>query len=69
MHLLFLLKKRGISNVEKFFLIDKRKTFRMDETKPGLMLKNIEGRVKLAVKTEAGKGCKLENFLSINQDK
>jgi hypothetical protein len=41
----------------------------MDETKPGLGLKNIEGRVKVTVKTEAGKGCKLETFLPVNQDK
>ena len=47
--------------------------FSMDETKFGLGLKNIEGRVKLysgklTVKTEAGKGCKLEIFLPVNQD-
>ena len=46
----------------------------MDETKPGLGLKNIEGRVKLysgklTAKSEAGKGCKLETFLPVNQDK
>jgi two-component system sensor histidine kinase UhpB len=47
--------------------------FSMDETKFGLGLKNIEGRVKLysgklTVKTEAGKGCKLEIFLPVNQN-